>query len=72
MTGLKASTLFRAYGKAKDSLWVCDINSAEWARALRQVNYFERKLTLKLEAMEKELEELRSENESLASEFLDW
>ena len=65
MTGLKASTLFRAYRYAKDEFSEA---SREWEfdfanRKARQYRLFWRKLTEKLEAQEKELDELRSKGE---------
>ena len=67
MTGLKASTLFRAYDKASDCFWYfvskkgTGYNVAYIKEFQRQAKVFRDKLTEKLEANEKELSVMKRE-----------
>ena len=61
MTGLKASTLFRAYkGIEAEICLYCSWEESVPNKLYRQRGYFTKKLLDKLEAQEKELDELRS------------
>ena len=78
MTGLKASTLFRAYVDAYLSWYWCDFRIqlgenrflARRLRRNRQARYFNRKLTAKLEAQEKELSVLKRQVEEFKPAFI--
>ena len=80
MTGLKASTLFRAYKKSKgkaDWLFSKFYSTKDFdylnrgGHKLGQSYYIEDKLTEKLEAQEKELGELREAASKLAETWHD-
>ena len=81
MTGLKASTLFRAYVEAEKAVDYWD-NKCDWkpedelsdackmlVKREGQASVFFNKLTAKLKAQEKELEQLRSENQRLKNQI---